>query len=83
MINRPQILNHLAQVNDPGLTGISIRTFLENAKQKTDDEVIEVIQTLKERIKTNRPALKRILGSQYEFFNRLKINHGADSLHPA
>lgn len=70
---RANILNHLAKINHPGLTGIAVREFVKNAAIKTDEEILDCIATLKEQIQTNRPALVRVLGSQFEFIRRFKI----------
>lgn len=73
MINRAKILNHLAQVNHNSLWGTAIRTFVESAHNKSDDEVIDCVASIQSQMADNRPLMKKILGTQYEFFNRLKI----------
>ncbi len=73
MINRQKILNHLAQINDPGLTGIGVREFIRTAHTASDQDVIDTVIALQTQIKANRPLLKKVLGGQYDFFNYLKL----------
>jgi DNA replication protein DnaD len=77
MVSKSKILNHLAQVNHPGITGQSIRIFLQGANLKSDEEIFQIVDELKAQIKDNRQAMKRILGKQYDFINRCKINQTA------
>ena len=70
---RHRILNALAQVNHPGITGECIRDFVSNATSKTDDQVLQTVAELKAQIQDNRPLMKQILGRQYEFINRYKV----------
>lgn len=70
---RANILNHLAQVNHNSFAGLSIRTFIQSAQQHTDEKIFQCIREIKDQIRDNREAMKRVLGNQYDFINRFKI----------
>ena len=70
---RKRIINHLAQVNHPGLAGESIRGFVSNSHLKSDQEVISCIKAIKDQIIDAPGPMQRVLGNQFYFFKRLKI----------
>lgn len=70
---RANILNHLSQVNHNSFAGYSIRTFIESAHTRTDDEIVQCISEIQTQIRDNRGAMKTVLGNQYGFINSLKI----------
>lgn len=72
MINRTRILNHLAQVNSNTIAGDCIRIFCANAKNKTDEQVLQTVLDLQDQIHDNRSAMKQVLGKQFHFINSFK-----------
>lgn len=70
---KANILSHLALVNHPGHAGDCIRVFCENAHLKSDLDIITCVDDIQSQIKDNPTLMKTILGSQFQFFNSLKL----------
>jgi hypothetical protein len=70
---KAQILDRLAKVDHEGITGMSIRLFVNNAHLKTDRQLIQTIKELKSQIIDNRDLMKEILGKQFDFIDRINL----------
>ncbi len=70
---RARILNHLSQVNHRGFAGDCIRLFVENAHNKTDEQVIETVAALQSQIHDSPAIMKNVLGKKFHFINTYKL----------
>lgn len=70
---KAQILDRLAKVDHDSITGDSIRLFASEAHMKTDRQLTDTVNNIKSQINDNPELMKTILGSQFDFIDRITI----------
>lgn len=70
---RALILDSLGKVEGESFAAYCIQLFVRNAHMKSDYDIRQMIAGLQDQINDNPGALKRILGSQYEFIKELRL----------
>lgn len=70
---RALILDSLGKVEGECFAAYCIQLFVRNAHMKSDHDIRQMITGLQDQINDNPGALKRILGSQYEFIKELRL----------
>lgn len=70
---RKQIIDAMGKVTHEGIAGYAIRRFASRASLSSDAEVIEAAENIKSQIHDNAIVMMRVLGDQFKFFNRLRL----------
>lgn len=70
---RKQIITAMGNVSHDSIAGYSIRRFAGLADVPTDEEVINATENIKSQIHDNAIVMMRVLGDQFKFFNRLRL----------
>jgi hypothetical protein len=70
---RNQIIEAMGKVTHEGIAGYAIRRFAGLADVSTDAEVIQAAENIKSQIHDNAIVMMRVLGDQFKFFNRLRL----------
>ncbi len=71
--NRAAIIGSLTQIPPNTIYGMGVKLFLAEEKTKTDEQVIEVINEIKQALNCGPENMKTVLGCTYDFFKVLIV----------
>ena len=70
---RALILDSLAKVQGPSFMAYCIGLFVDKARLKTDDDIVEMLTGLQDQARDNEPVMKQRPGKQFTFLMSLRF----------